>query len=280
VQFGRRQAQIFQQTLPDLVDRMAGEGDGYQRVRRALNVLLATYGNGMYYASRQVGGVYVHRGHKGDPGAPPPLVIVEAAKQRETLDFLQQQIFGEEALQLPPKLYPYLAPAYWNHWGVEHLHRPDYPVHELLPSWQDRVLGQLLSPTTLSRLVDNELKVPPDQEAFTAAELIERLSAAIFSETKKLQAGEYTNRKPGINSLRRSLQRRYVERLAEMAMGTTRVPADCQSIAQAELETLQQRVREAAAANPKLDGYTRAHLKEIESLIRKVLDAKLQQRGP
>jgi hypothetical protein len=207
-------------------------------------------------------------------------VIVEAAKQREELDFLQQQILGEEALQLPPKLYAYLAPAYWNHWGVEKPTRPDYPIHELMAGWQDRVLGQLLSPTTLSRLVDNELKVPADQEALTAAELFERLSAAVFSETKKLQAGEYTNRKPGINSLRRNLQRRYVERLAELAMGTTPAPATCQSIAQAELETLQERVRQAAAGNPNLDGYTRAHLKEIETLIRKVLDAKLQQRNP
>jgi hypothetical protein len=280
VQFGRRQALLFQQTLPDLVDRMTGEGDGYQRVRRALNTLLANYGNGMYYASRMVGGVYVHRAHKGDAGAPPPMVVVEPAKQREAMDLLQQQILGEEALQLPPKLYAYMAPAYWNHWGVERLQRSDYPVHDLMSQWQDRVLAQLLSPRTLSRLGDNELKVPADQDAFTVAELLERLSAAVFSETKKLQAGEYTNRKPGINSLRRSLQRRYVERLAELALGTEKTPATCSSVVQAELETLQQRVREAAAANPKLDGYTRAHLKEIESLIRKVLDAKLQQRGP
>ena len=196
------------------------------------------------------------------------------------MDFLQQQILGEEALQLPPKLYAYMPPAYWNHWGVERLPRSDYPVHDLLSQWQDRVLGQLLSPATLSRLIDNELKVPADQDAFTAAELIERLTAAVFRETKKLQAGEYTNRKPAISSLRRNLQRRYVQRLADVALGNTPVPAACQSIVSAELESLQQRVREAAAANPKLDGYTRAHLKEIAATIRKVLDAKLQLRNP
>ena len=104
---------------------------------------------------------------------------------------------------------------------MEHLTRADYPVHEIILSWQDQILSELLSSMTLGRLLDSELKVPTGQDAFTAAELLERLTASIFQETEKLNNGKFTNRKPAILSLRRSLQRKYLERLANLAMGNT-----------------------------------------------------------
>ncbi len=54
----------------------------------------------------------------------------------------------------------------------------------------------MLSPLTLERLHDSELRVPADQDALTTAELLERLTKAVFAETDNLAPGEYTNRKP------------------------------------------------------------------------------------
>ncbi len=59
----------------------------------------------------------------------------------------------------------------------------------------------------MDRLHDSELNVPADQDALTTAELLDRLTKAIFSEVDKMPEGEYTNRKPAISSLRRNLQR-------------------------------------------------------------------------
>jgi len=264
--------------MPDVVERMTGEGEGYQQARRAFNVLLSSYGNAMYYASRLVGGVHVRRDHKGDPNARPPFEVVDAKKQREAVQLLQEHILGPEALQFSPKVYNFLAPPFWSHWGSEPLSRTDYPVQDILLGCQERVLSQLLSPATLERLTDSELKLSADEDAFTAAELLGRLSGMVFSETEKLQAGDFTNRKPAINSLRRNLQRRYVQRLADLALGGSPAPEDCQSIAGVELESLEARIKQVLAGNAKLDPYTRAHLHDTAATIRKVLEARIDRR--
>ncbi len=282
IRFARQRVELVRQAMPDLVERTTEEGEGYHKVRRAFNILLGEQGSAMRIAARFIGGLYVHRDHKGDPKARPPVVVVDEKKQREALALLEKHVFGREAYQFPPDLYGYLAPTFWSHWGVEPLPRHDYPVHEAILSWQDRTLLQLLSPTTLARLIDSELKVPADREAFTAAELLGRLTTAVFSELEPLRknGGKHTNRKPAISSLRRSLQRRYLDRLSRLALGESFAPEDCQSLATAELRELQSRVDGVLAAKTQLDPYTRAHLQETSALIRKVLDAALQLPRP
>ena len=83
-------------------------------------------------------------------------------------------VFGPEAYAAPTKLYNYLAPTYWNHWGIKEPTRPAFPIHQTVLAAQDRVLAQVLSPVTLARLLDSEMKVPAKQDVFTAAELLHR----------------------------------------------------------------------------------------------------------
>jgi len=259
---------------------MTEEGEGYHSVRQALNLLLSEHGNAMLGAARFVGGIYVHRDHHGDPQGRTPMVIVPAQRQREAMTLLETEIFGPEIYAFPPELYNHLAPSFWNHWGTRQLDRTDFPVHDIVLSWQERVLMRLLSSTTLSRLLDSELRVPADEEAFTAAELLERLTRAVFRELEGLEAGQFTNRKPAVRSLRRQLQRRYLERLSALAMGSTGAPDDCQSIAAEELASLEALIRRVLASKAQLDPYTRAHLSQSAERIRKVLDARLQLAGP
>jgi len=280
IEFARRRIKLVNQLLPDLADRMTEKGEGYQQVRRAFNTLLAHHGSAMHFTARFIGGLYVHRDHKGDPNARPPLVVVKPKKQREALSLLEQQVFGTKSFQFPPQLYNYLASSTWSHWGTEISPRVDYPVHEIILIWQDRVLAHLLSSLTLTRIIDSELKVPLDQDAFTAAELLQRLTTAIFSETERLEQGKYSNRKPAISSLRRSLQRRYLERLANLALGNTWAPEDCQTVAYVELETLEARINKVLAGRAQLDPYSRAHLKETAARIQKVLEAQIELRSP
>ena len=128
--------------------------------------------------------------------------------------------------------------------------------------WQDRILSQLLSPLTLSRLHDSELKVAADADALTTAELLERLTKAIYSEVDTVKTGEFTNRKPAISSLRRNLQRAYLRRMSQLALGQTAAPEDCQTVAFAELGTAEDADRHACSpARSKLDSYSRAHLR-------------------
>ena len=280
VEFARRRVELINQILPGLVDQIVEPGEGYQRARRAFDVLLNEHARAMTFAARFIGGLYVHRDHKGDPNARPPLAVVEPKKQREALDFLEQQVFGPEAYQFPTKLYNYLAPTFWRHWGMEGAIRADFPIHETVLHAQEMVLIQLLSSNTLGRLIDSEMKVPAEQDVFTAAELLRRLTASIFRETEKLQEGKFTDRTPAISSLRRGLQQAYFQRLSELAMGNTFAPTDCQTVAYAELEALEGRVKQVLAGKAELDTYTRSHLTELAARIRKVLDARLQLKHP
>ena len=280
VEFAKQRAKVVNELWGKLVDQVTKDGEGYQRVRQAFGVMLSEEGAAMYFASRYVGGVYVSRSHKGDAKAPDPYAVVDAKKQRDALTVLEQQMFNDAPFQFPPSLYNHLASSRWEHWGSEVPPRNDYPVHEVIAMWQDRILAQLLSPLTLQRLYDSELKVPADQDAFTTAELIHRLTAAIFAETDKLQAGDYTNRKPAISSIRRNLQRSYLRRLSSLAMGDTGAPQDCQTVAYVELKSLQERVNKLLNSNIKFDDYTRDHLTETSNRITKVLDARLNLKGP
>ncbi|MEN6451201.1 MAG: zinc-dependent metalloprotease [Thermoguttaceae bacterium] len=280
IEFARWRLELLNQILPDLVDRMVEPGDGYQRARLAMSMVLREHLRLMGYVAHFVGGVYVHRDHKGDPNARPPLVVTEAKKQREAMTMLDEQVFGPDAYKFPPKLYEYLAPNHWTHWGMKDVARPDFPIHDVVLAMQDQVLDKVLSPTTLARLLDSEEQVPADQDAFTAAELLERLTGAIFRETEKINGGKYTNRTPAISSLRRNLQQHYFQRLSNLAMGNSGVPADCETVAAAELKNLDSRIQGVLKSKAELDGYTKAHLTELSARIHKVLDARLEQKRP
>ncbi|HTQ37949.1 MAG TPA: zinc-dependent metalloprotease [Pirellulales bacterium] len=278
IAYAKERAELIADLWPKIVDRVVKEGEGYEKAREAFGILLSQYGRAMYFASRYVGGVYVNRSHKGDKDAPAPYVVVDPKKQKEALELVEAEVFNDKPFQFPPDLYNHLSASRWDHWGAEVPLRNDYPVHEVISMWQGRILDQLLSSLTLDRLHDSELKVPADQDAFTTPDLIDGLTKSIFSELDTLQGGDFTNRKPAISSLRRNLQRQYLTRLANLAMGNTSAPADCQTVAFAELKSLQDRMNKLLASNVKLDDYTRDHLTESSARIGKVLDAHLQLR--
>jgi hypothetical protein len=294
VEYAKQRAQIVQDVMPTLLSRLTKDGDDYTQVRRAFGVLLGEYGNAMYYVARNIGGLSTSRSHKGDKDAKPPISPVAAERQRAAIAMLEEHVFSHKPYEFPPELYNYLATTRWSHWGIRSDSRKDYPIHDVILRWQSQVLNHLLSPVTLERIHDTELKVSADADVLTTAELIERLTRSIFSELDSVKDGEFTNRKPAINSLRRNLQREYLRRLSVLAMGNSgssitllgfsigsaAAPDDCQTVAFAELAALEARMSQLLKSNVKLDSYSRAHLMESSSRIAKVLDARLTLRGP
>ena len=281
VAYAKRRAKLVGELWPGLVERVVGEGEGYQKARRTFNILLSQYGTSMDMAARYIGGLYVSRSHRGDKGAKPPFTVVEAAKQREAMQMLEEHVLSDKPFQFPPELLNQLAVSRWSHWGSEPAIQPEFQIHEVILMWQERILARITSPVVLQRLHDSELKVPADQDAFTTAELLQRATKAVFAETESLKKGEFTPRKPAISSMRRNLQRSFYQRLASLAMGNSSAPKDCQTVAYSELVALQKRI-DALMGNGelKLDTYSRAHLEETSSRIKKVLEARISLTGP
>ncbi len=285
VEFARTRAELVRQVMTAIVDRMAatdGEGGGgYERVRQAFGVLLSSQGRALEMAARLVGGLVTSRSHRGDANAPPPFRVVSAAQQRAALELLETEMFASQPFSFPPELYNQLAASRWSHWGTREIDREDYPAHEVILMWQDRVLGRLLDPLVLARVRDNELKVPADADAFTMAELFDRLTKAVMAEVDATAPGDYTPRKPAIDGLRRGLQRAYVSRLAGIATLGGASNADAQALAADHLRSLDGRIGTLLAKEDvKLDAYSRAHLAEMQARIRAVLEARLALPRP
>ena len=280
VEYAKVRVRLVKEAIPEVVERMTEEGDSYAKSRRAFNSLLHQHSIALYHASRYVGGINIRRSHKGDKDARLPLEVVGPEKQREALALIEDEVFGPKAYLFPVEIYSLMLSSRWDHWGATRTDRPDYPIHDGIGYWQSFILQRLLSTHTLSRIHDNELKVPADQDAMTTAELIERLTHSIFSEVEELEPGEYTSRKPAITSLRRSLQRQFLRQVSYIALGRTGAPDDCQTIAYAELLSLADRAEKLLNSNINLDSYTRAHLLESANRIRKIAEARLTISSP
>lgn len=281
LEYARVQAQLAAEIIPTLVERMSKEGEDYSKVRQAFNVLLSQYGQAMFFASRTIGGLRTSRSHKGDKDAQPPVAPIDVAAQRGALELVETQVLSDQPFQFPPELYGYLAASRWRHWGTSSRAQKDFPLHDTILMWQSRILDQLLSPVTLGRIHDSELKTPADQDVLTTAELIERLTGAVFAEVGALQPGEHSNRQPAISSLRRNLQRHLLDELGRLALGSN-APEDCRAVAAAQLSRLAGQVELALQRRGelKLDTYTTAHLEDSLRTIRKVLDAQVEASRP
>ena len=280
-EYAKTRAQLIKELMPGLVDRMTKEGEDYTQARRTFNILLSQYGQSMFFASREVGGLKTSRSHKGDKDAKPPAALIDAQQQRNTLALLEEHVFSDKPFDFPREVYNQLGWSNWSHWGVSNTTRKDFPVHDIVLMWQERILQQMLSSVTLERMHDAELKAAPDTDVFTTAELMERLTKSIFSEVETVKEGEFNNRKPAIGSFRRNLQRSYLKSISNMAMGNSAAPQDCQTVAYLQLTELQKKIDELLKNDKaKLDTYSKAHLLETSTRIAKVVDAKLNLSSP
>lgn len=279
--YARQRMDMVRNLQSDMLDWAVKDGDSYNKLRNQFDMLLSEYSRSAGFASRYLGGQYAHRDHKGDPHARPPLEIVNAGKQRAAMDFLVNTIFSDKEFRFEPKLLNRLAAGRWNHWGSDAMDTQlDYPIHDRIAATQFMTLFRVLNPVTLNRIHDAELKVPADQDAVTAPDVLTAVNDAIWTELKETPGRRYTNREPYISSIRRSLQRQHLNMMLNMVLskpGET-VHADIQSVAVMKLRELASRMGEVLAngGQEKLDGFTRAHLDACKSRIDRALKAEFR----
>ena len=300
IAFAEQRSKVVQEIIPKLVDRFTANDAGYDRVRNAFGVLLGAHGQANFFAARLVGGLYSSRSHRDDPQAKPPFRVVEATQQRKAIALLNEQIFSDTSYQFPPEFYNQLVSTRWLHWGTDNVERQDYPVHEAVLKWQQRILEQLLDAKTLTRLADNAMKVAPNEDCFTTSELIRQLVDSIYSEVFEFKVAEYSDQKPAISSLRRNLQREALGELLRLSLGGGRrsglsvtrfssslgIPPDARSLATFHLKRLLEEVTNVLsenggqAENVVIDDSSQAHLEDIQRRIEAVLDAEIVVSSP
>ena len=275
IEFARRQMEHASELMSNVVEKSVEEGEGYQRARQAFGLLLSEYWRTAIYASRFPGGVYVHRDHKGDKDARPPFQVVEADKQRNAMELLVDSAFASPEYDGP--MLNFLSASRWSHWGQSSTDRLDYPIHETTLRMQRMILGQVLSSRTLQRLHDNEVKIDDDEDAYTLAEHLRLIVGGVFSEwnARKVK-GEFTDRKPYIDSFRRNLQREALQELSDLVLKGGG-PEDARTLARMHLQRLSNQLNSILKAKElELDDYTQAHLQDSQARIKQVLNAEIE----
>jgi len=297
LEFSRKRIDLSQKLMKDLVKRIVPEGEGYQRARRALDMLFYEYMRSASFASKFVGGTYAHRDHRGDKDARPPLVHVEAKKQREAVKLICERILADGAISLPKEALPFMAAGRWSHWGSDDWAEDvNYPLHERILMIQRMALAQLMTPDRLENVHDAELSLGAEQDALTLPELLDTVTSAIFTELKVKprqdggvsaepeELAEPNLRKPAISTTRQNLQRSYVGNLVAISLRSRygSAPQVVKALAGDELKRIQAAAQSALKAGSlgkaKLDGYTRAHLDETVKRIEKALEATFQEQ--
>jgi hypothetical protein len=234
-------------------------------VEERFNTILGNYLQNLYYTSKYIGGQSFYRVKPSDTKGQLPFVPVSVEQQRQALMTMQNYVFAEDALKFPPELLNKLVPSRWLHWGTEiQVGRLDYPIHDLVLLVQTAVLRDLLASDRLTRLKDLELKSEPGK-SLTLPELFDTLQSGIWSEVLQPQG------KLQISSLRRGLQREYLEIMMEMVLRKESVPEDARTLAWYKLKQLNSKLKRVNSE----DEYTQAFLLETRDRIEKTLNAPL-----
>lgn len=273
--YAKDRFQLAQITREKILDKYVKDGQAWQRARQGYLLTLGLQTKATSMMANWLGGTFVNRDKKGDPDERDPIIVVPAEDQRNALEFVIETAFSDESYGLTTELLTHMPGDHFADFFEQITNEHAWPVHDKIMGIQASTLSQLMNPTVLRRVYDNEFRVPDDEEALTLNELLTTLNKSIWKEIEKTPKGKFSERKPAISSLRRNLQSEHLQRLMDLGVqkrsGAAMKPIA--NLASMEIRNLQKKL-EKAAANSKLDPYTKAHLEDSHVRVTKWLEAQ------
>ncbi len=282
IEWAAERIKLADDRLDNVLEWSVKDHESWYHARSAFVSLLFEKSRVLDFVGRYIGGIHTSRSHRGDPDARIPFEVVDAAEQRKALAFIEDQLFNDDFFAAAPEVLNHLAVPRWWHDGTSVNRVVDFPIHRYISVLQWRHLFDRLYPNTLRRIHDAELKSTA-ADKFTVAEYLQRIQAACWSETtarKRTTAGNWTDASPFISSVRRSLQREYInvlEPLVRSKPGDV-VSPDLHAMTQHSLRTLGTQINGILTAG-KLDFASAAHLTACQSRIERILAPKLDEYG-
>ena len=232
----------------------------YSSLNEMYQQLIGQYGRYMGHVAKNIGGIYTTPKMSEEPGV--VVEFVPKSKQKEAMEFLQEQLFKTPKWLIDNTISDYT--------GANKL--------TIISNTQDAVLGRLLGNNTFNKLFRFEAE---GNNAYTANEMVTDLRKGIWSELPSHQP---------IDIYRRDLQKSFVERLIGNltpdaptqvivgGRGGFAPPSDYSkttdaiSIAKAQLRMLAAEIKAALPAYK--DGNSRAHLQDVLDRINDTLNPK------
>jgi hypothetical protein len=255
-------------------NRLPAMGEPYETARDAFVWYLRDYLRCAGMPVDYLGGQYISRAHRGDPGAQPAIVPVPRSVQLRAFQMLDKYLFSASAWNFSPKLLQSLGYSEWAGygytswtgygnlptWAYNPPERHDYPIVQRINDAQAQVIDQALQPLVLQRIDENPLAaIAP---TMTMEDLFAWMQHAIYGDIS-----------PGVSSIplvTRNLQILYAGRLVSLVQNPAKgVPSDAQALARFELHSLQKEISRALSGRA-MDLTTRAHLENLVQRIKNV----------
>jgi hypothetical protein len=177
-------------------------------------------------------------------------------------------VFAADSFRFPPE--------FLQRMGVDYLQsdpssvNPDFSLSARVQSLHAGALGQLLSDTVASRLLESESKTGGGK-AFRLSELYATLQVAIWSE---LKTGK------DILLIRRNLQREHVQRVAAALLRpAATMPADARALLRANAIALRAELAAAAQRRPGYSKEAQAHLAQAAATLDEALKAPVVRQA-
>lgn len=285
LEFAKEQIRLAEYHRERLLTAYVEDGESWSKAREGYSLTLALQTRSIGMMANWIGGAFVYRDKKGDPGDREPIEVVDADTQRAALAFVLEHSFRDEAYGLTPELLRYIPAEKWldgDDWTAA-FRDATWPVHDRVSGLQATVLTMLMNPTTLRRVYDNEFTIDPEADAFTLPELLASVRGEVWRELSAEPEGEYSARRSFVSSLRRNLQREHLSRLTDLITSDPAGRPAASAVAELARQDLREILDELDEAIDRLedalDPYTRAHWADCVELIERSLEADVVYGG-
>lgn len=255
--------------LNKLSANFEGKGDNnYSELRNTMMSLLNKYFSVVNNVTKYIGGIHYNRGNVAQLEGKLPVEPESKKDQINALKFLRDNILSPDSFSFSPELLKKLGPD--EMFDYEKTTPIDFPVHKIVGLIQGKCIENLLSPETLARVLDNEVKYK--ENPFKMSELFASVRGAVWSELKDGK---------DINSYRINLQSAHLSKLMSLYQNEKKegllglmdspVPAKAQALARADLVEIQRNIDFVLSANNnKLNEDTKIYLENVKDKIQKV----------
>jgi len=238
----------LQRIMPNLESWTATNNEGYDNLKELYGELITQYNRYAGHVTKNIAGIYETPKTVEQKGA--VYELVPAKKQQRAIDFLNKEVFT--------------TPEWLINYEISNKIGED-PIPRI-GSVQNGVVGRLLSARTIDKLIKAETQ---DNKAFGVKNLFDGLNKGIWDKLNT-ESDVY----------KRNLQKHYVASLIQLLTAPTETrtafgqpvvdptQSDVSSIARAELDKLQQKIRESSQ---KTKGLTSYHLQDLDQRINRAL---------
>ena len=104
IAYYNKQLDLVDKLWKNLLNDFEKKGNRFQKIRSVFSQGIGEYYSASRTAAKFIGGIYFSRNHIGDPDQKNPLIVVDAKKQREALQFINNRIFNKDAFNFDYEL--------------------------------------------------------------------------------------------------------------------------------------------------------------------------------